>query len=166
MLKQNEDCHIINTSSTAGLISSQFHEGIYDMTKHAVVALSEGLSNELSAKKSKIKVSVLCPGLVKTNLLESKRNSPLSISDREINFDVSVENFLEIHPEAKSDMKKWMGWWKRGISPEKVGEVVFKAIKDDVFYILTDNSDLLKGMIENRMKRILKALEQNEKYMK
>ncbi|MBY8986217.1 MAG: SDR family NAD(P)-dependent oxidoreductase [Candidatus Lokiarchaeota archaeon] len=165
MLKQNEDCHIVNTSSTAGLISPQFYEGIYDLTKHGVVSISEALSYELSALNSKIKVSVLCPGMVKTNLIESRRNSPKSILDREIDFKGSLEILLRAHPEAESTLNMWKGWWKRGISPEKVGHVVFNAIKDQAFYILTDTSLGLKKMLENRMKRILNAFEQNKKYV-
>ncbi len=54
---------------------------------------------------------------------------------------------------------------KRGISPDKVGDIVFEAIKDQVFYILLDTSPAFMRMIENRMRRILKALEQNQKYV-
>ena len=166
MLNQDENCHIINVSSTAGLISSQHYDGIYTLTKQGVVAISEALSNELDALNSKIRVSVLCPSLVKTNILKSKRNFPEFIQNREINFEKSLEIFTKNHPEAEPALKRWMGWWKNGISPDKVGEIVFKAIKDNAFYILTDNGLVLKRMVENRMKRILKAFEQNEKYIK
>ena len=52
MLNQDENCHIINVSSTAGLISSQHYDGIYTLTKQGVVAISEALSNELDALKT------------------------------------------------------------------------------------------------------------------
>jgi hypothetical protein len=115
---------------------------------------------------SKIKVSILCPSLVKTNLLKSRRNLPKIIQNRKIDAEKSLENFTREHPEAEPALNRWMGWWENGISPDKVGEIVFKAIKDDVFYILTDTGPILKKMVENRMKRILKAFEQNEKYIK
>ena len=166
MLNQDENCHIINVSSTAGLISSQFYDGIYTLTKQGVVAISEALFNELTALNSKIKVSVLCPSLVKTNLLESRRNFPEIIQNREINVEKTLEIFTKNHPEAEPALKRWMGWWENGISPDKVGEIVFKAIKDNAFYILTDNGSVLKRMVENRMNRILKAFKQNEKYIK
>jgi len=166
MLNQDENCHIINVSSTAGLTSSQYYDGIYNLTKHGVVAISEALSNELGALNSKIKVSVLCPSLVKTNLLKSRRNIPKFIQNRENNFEKSLEILTKEHPEAVPALNRWMGWWKNGISPDKVGEITFKAIKDNAFYILTDTGPILKKMVENRMKRILKAFEQNEKYIK
>ncbi|MFW9821626.1 MAG: SDR family NAD(P)-dependent oxidoreductase [Candidatus Thorarchaeota archaeon] len=164
MLKQNEECHIINTASTAGLISTQY-EGIYALTKFGIVSLSETLSNELTALKSKIKVSVLCPGLVKTHLIEPKSRSPKNIIHHNINFKNSVESLLRTHPEAETWMNLWMDWWENGISPEIVGEVVFKAIKDQTFYILTDTSPGLKNMIEGRFKRILNEFERNQKYL-
>ena len=62
MLKQDNECHIVNTSSLAGLIITPF-QSVYNVTKHGIVALSETLSYELKEMNSKIKVSVLCPGV-------------------------------------------------------------------------------------------------------
>ncbi len=67
MLKQDYGCHIINTSSIAGLTTYTLN-GIYAVTKHRIVAFSETLSNDLKVVNSKIKVSVLCPGAVLTNI--------------------------------------------------------------------------------------------------
>ena len=62
MLEEDTECHIVNTASLAGLISSP-GLGAYKVTKHAVVTLSETLYHELAERGSKVKVSVLCPGL-------------------------------------------------------------------------------------------------------
>jgi len=165
MLEQDENCHIINVASTAGITSSEHYDGIYNLSKHGVVAISEALSNELTALNSKIKVSVLCPSLVKTNLINSRKKFTEAIQNRDIKFEKSLENITREHPEAELALNRWMEWWNQGISPDKVGEIVFKAIKDSVFYILTDTGPVLRKMVENRMKRILKAFDQNKKYI-
>ncbi|HEY2179818.1 MAG TPA: SDR family NAD(P)-dependent oxidoreductase, partial [Caulobacteraceae bacterium] len=64
--------HIVNTASIAGLISGSGNA--YNVTKYGVVALSEGLRVELAPRG--IGVSVLCPGFIRTNILESQRNLP------------------------------------------------------------------------------------------
>jgi len=66
MLDQNEG-HIVNTASMAGLVAMPSF-GPYNATKHAVVAISEGLFMEMAAKGSNVSCSVLCPGFVKTSL--------------------------------------------------------------------------------------------------
>jgi NAD(P)-dependent dehydrogenase (short-subunit alcohol dehydrogenase family) len=75
MLAQNTECHIINTSSSAGLIAGG-SSAPYSVTKHAVVALSESLYLTLQQRNSLVKVSVLCPGLVRTNIINAERNRP------------------------------------------------------------------------------------------
>src|ERR1044071_1599934 len=75
MLKQADECHIVNTASMAGLVSGPAL-GVYKVTKHGVVSLSETLQCELALMKSKVGVSVLCPAGVKTRVMESERNRP------------------------------------------------------------------------------------------
>src|SRR4029077_16892097 len=75
MLEQDTESHIVNTASMAGLISSP-GLGAYKVTKHAVVTLSETLYHELAERAAKVKVSVLCPGVVSTRIMESARNRP------------------------------------------------------------------------------------------
>jgi NADP-dependent 3-hydroxy acid dehydrogenase YdfG len=165
MLKQDEDCHVVNTSSMAGLISSGY-EGIYSITKHGVVALSEALSNELSGMNSKIKVSVLCPGFVKTNILNCIRNAPKNVPNRDINFETGLETMIKAHPEAEQFLNMFMSMWESGLSPDKAGDIVFEAIKDDAFYIFTDTGIFWKNMVNDRMNGILEALKKNKAYSK
>src|SRR5947209_3090517 len=75
MLAQDTECHIVNTASMAGLISGP-GLGAYKVTKHGVVALSETLYHELAERGAKVKVSVLCPGVVSTRIMEGGRNRP------------------------------------------------------------------------------------------
>ena len=81
MLAQNTECHIVNTSSFAGLMAG-YPGAPYAVTKHAVVALSECLYLELEQRNARIKVSVLCPGNVKTNINDFERNRPVALQER------------------------------------------------------------------------------------
>jgi short-subunit dehydrogenase len=68
MIKHNEEGHVLNTISLAGILPG---EGIYGVSKHAALALSESLWQGLRDAKSNIGASVLCPGFVNTNIVES-----------------------------------------------------------------------------------------------
>ncbi|MDZ7632562.1 MAG: SDR family NAD(P)-dependent oxidoreductase [Gemmatimonadaceae bacterium] len=77
MLAHGEPAHIVNTASAAGLISAP-NMGIYNVSKHAVVALSETLHQDLTLVGANIGVSVLCPAFVPTGIAQSHRNRPSS----------------------------------------------------------------------------------------
>ena len=73
MLEHGEEGHIVNTASLAGLIPGG---GAYGVTKHGVLALSEGLYRDLKARDARIGASVLCPGFVNTGIFKAERNRP------------------------------------------------------------------------------------------
>ena len=76
MLKQGEEAHIVNTASVAGLIAGAGNAS-YTASKFGVVGLSEVLHHELlAASGGKVKVSVLCPALTNTRIIEAGRNHP------------------------------------------------------------------------------------------
>jgi NAD(P)-dependent dehydrogenase (short-subunit alcohol dehydrogenase family) len=75
MIAAGEEGHVVNTASVAGLTCPAFM-GPYNVTKHAVVALSETLLAEIGSTGAPIGVSVLCPGWVQTRIHESDRNKP------------------------------------------------------------------------------------------
>ena len=75
MLRQDEEGHVLNTASTAGLTSGP-NLPIYGATKHAVVRISEALHQQLAQRQAKVKVSVLCPGGVRTRIALASRNRP------------------------------------------------------------------------------------------
>jgi NAD(P)-dependent dehydrogenase (short-subunit alcohol dehydrogenase family) len=165
---QDHESHIINTASIAGLTTYTLN-GIYGPIKHAIVAISETLNNELRVVNSKIKVSVLCPGAVLTNLGSSARNRPeeLKNPEPEMIYSKRIMKFLLDYPEFKSIVTQFgQGVSERGISGEKAGDIVFEAIKDDAFYILTDSGEWLEELVKNRMNNILNSFEQNKKYNK
>ena len=75
MLAQGGEGHIVNTASVAGLISPP-SSAMYNITKHAVVTLTETLYHDLARKQSKIGCSVLCPAYVPTGIADSERSRP------------------------------------------------------------------------------------------
>jgi NAD(P)-dependent dehydrogenase (short-subunit alcohol dehydrogenase family) len=75
MIRAGRPAHVVNTASVAGLLSPP-NLGVYNVSKHGVVALSETLYHDLNLVKSSVGVSVLCPAFVPTGIAESERNRP------------------------------------------------------------------------------------------
>jgi NAD(P)-dependent dehydrogenase (short-subunit alcohol dehydrogenase family) len=140
MLEQGDEGHIVNTASMAGLIQGG---GIYGVTKHAVVALSESLFNEFAAREAKIGVSVLCPGWVRTRIMESERNRP----------EAPREDPGERGPEIEAMRAVVQQMIDGGLDPREVGRIVLDAIRARRFYVLTHPT--WKNMIRHRMENIL-----------
>ncbi|MHA1192073.1 MAG: SDR family NAD(P)-dependent oxidoreductase [Promethearchaeota archaeon] len=149
MLKQNNDCYIVNTSSIEGLISSGIGGATYGVSKHGLICLSERLALELEQQEAKIKVSVLCPGFVSTNIFLtgiSRLDDPSQFMDdsglelkREL-----LSQFLEASPPQ---------------SPDEVAEITFQAIQDEKFYIFTHKQPVIKDIIKERFDNILKEFD-------
>ena len=132
------DGHVVNTASVAGLISPP-GMGIYNVTKHAVVALSETLYQDLRVQNSAVGVSVLCPAYVPTRISESERNRPKELVGAPA-------------PEAmKQNLRKAVSSGK--LSADDVARAVVAAVKEEHFYILTHPR--IKGAIQARMEDIL-----------
>ncbi|HYY62685.1 MAG TPA: SDR family NAD(P)-dependent oxidoreductase, partial [Burkholderiales bacterium] len=70
--------HVVNTASVAGIINPP-GTAAYNVTKHAVVALSETLYHDLRERNSAVGVSVLCPAYVPTGIMNSERNRPADL---------------------------------------------------------------------------------------
>ena len=81
MLKQDCECHVVNTASAAGLVSAPLMS-VYNVSKHAVVTLSETLFHDLRLAKAKMGVSVLCPAYVPTNIRSAERTEEAIASGR------------------------------------------------------------------------------------
>ena len=127
LLRQETEARIINTASMAGLLSGPFF-GVYNATKAAVVSMSETLQTELSISTSgKVRVLVLCPGMVKTRIGGSERNRPDALMNL-LNAGVS--------PAAEDAASPYPGH-EAGMSAPEVAEIVLKALREDRFYILT-----------------------------
>jgi NAD(P)-dependent dehydrogenase (short-subunit alcohol dehydrogenase family) len=125
MIEQGEG-HIVNTASMAGLVSAPFM-GLYNVSKHGVVTLSETLLSDLQLVGAQgVGVSVLCPGWVKTRIHEAGRNRPAEMSESEEvqTLDASMQEFIA-------------GVIAGGLDPADVAGMVVHAIKTDHFYVLT-----------------------------
>lgn len=142
MLEKGEEGHIVNTASMAGLLSAPALAA-YNVTKFGVVTLSEGLHHDLALRKSRIKVSVLCPSWVKTRIAESERQrEPGERSDFAKLEKVSAMTSLAI-------MKAVLN----GMEPQQVASDVINAVKTEKFYILTHAN--AKAGVKLRMEDIL-----------
>lgn len=144
MLAQNEQCHIINTASAAGLIASA-GLGIYKVSKHGVVTISETLALELAERNANIKVSVLCPEWVNTRITEAERNRPTPLQNAQTDSPPSAETQAAMQALARVV--------KAGISPAQVADAVFEAVRQEKFYILTHPET--KAAVQIRMNDIL-----------
>ena len=140
LMKRNEG-HVVNTASVAGIISPP-GSGAYNVTKHAVVTLSETLHHELRERGSAIGVSVLCPAYVPTGIADSERNRPAGLEAT-----VKTKEML-----ARQQMLKKAVSSGR-LSADDVAKAVVQAIGEDRFYILTHPR--IKGAIGARMEDIL-----------
>ena len=140
LLKRNEG-HVVNTASVAGIINPP-GSSAYNVTKHAVVALSETLHHDLRERGSAVGVSVLCPAYVPTGIADSERNRPAGIQAT-----VKTKEML-----AREQMLKKAVSSGR-LSADDVAKAVVQAIKEERFYILTHPR--IKGAIGARMEDIL-----------
>ena len=140
LIAQDEG-HIVNTASVAGLISPPA-SAAYNVTKHAVVTLSESLCHDLRERNSRVGVSVLCPAYVPTGIADSERNRPAG----------SVPGQLSEKTKEKQAMLRKAVTSGR-LSAEDVARAVVEAIKAERFYILTHAK--IKGAIRARMEDIL-----------
>jgi NAD(P)-dependent dehydrogenase (short-subunit alcohol dehydrogenase family) len=130
-LMAQDEGHVVNTASMAGL-QGYGVLGIYCTTKFAVVGLSESLAQELSTSGSKVGVSVVCPGFVKTRLATFERNMPEAVR--------RVTDGFE-------------GWLSQpimaGIPPDEVADAVLEGIVSGRLYVLT-HPDMARTAFEQR----------------
>lgn len=140
LIAQDEG-HIVNTASVAGLISPP-GMGAYCVSKHAVVTLSEALHHDLRERGSRVGVSVLCPAYVPTGIADSERNRPPGLA-------VSSKSTERLAKEAA--LRKAVAAGK--LSPDDVARAVIAAVKENRFYVLTHPG--IKGAVRARMEDVL-----------
>jgi len=122
MQAHGEGGHIVNTASMAGVITSP-GLGVYNASKFAVVGLSEALRTALAG--SNIGVSVLCPGMVKTRILEREGTRPSQFVPNEKGAETAAKAHSEVMQLAM----------QIGIEPEVVAQKVVDAIKANQLYV-------------------------------
>jgi NAD(P)-dependent dehydrogenase (short-subunit alcohol dehydrogenase family) len=144
ILLEQDEGHVINTASMAGLnTSAPGSMGVYSVSKHAVVALSESLQVSLRVRGANVGVSVLCPAWVRTNISESKRNRPAEYP--------AIEP--ERTPQATAAIEYVRGLVAAGSPPADMAAAVVDAIHKERFYVLP-HREALPG-VRQRMEDIL-----------
>lgn len=129
MISAGKPAHVINTASVAGLLSPP-NLGVYNVSKHGVVALSETLYHDLNLVKAAVGVSVLCPAFVPTGIAESERNRP----DRfQLQTPPSESSRAAMHATQKAVRSG-------KITAREVAEKTFAAVENNQFYIVTHDN--------------------------
>ncbi len=134
MVAQGQGGHVVNTASMAGLIASK-GMGVYNTTKYAVVGLSETLQRDL--REYEIGVSVVCPLGVATNIGASERNRPAELAEKTV---------ASTPVELVGDH----------LAPERVSELVMKAIEIGELYVVTHPE--AAPYIQKRFERIQRGV--------
>ena len=119
ILEQDEGGHVVSTASMAGMVGLR-GAGPYNATKFAVVGMMETFAAD--HRKHNIDASVLCPGIVATNIGESGRNRP-------------EEYGGAVKPSDKDGTAEMLA---QGLDPDIVGDLVLEAVRENQFYIFTD----------------------------
>lgn len=141
MIAQGDECHIVNTSSMASMCTLPF-AGIYHMTKHAALALSECLFHELAMVAPQVNVSCLCPELVDTGIATSARNRPANLAEENIT-DMQTMSMTAI-TDATAE----------SLAPRVLADRVLQAIKDNLFYILPPSGNPWRDTADTRLEDI------------
>lgn len=124
LLAADRPAHILNTTSISGFLSGG-GSAVYGASKHAAVRLSEALYASLQERNAKIRVSMLCPGLVNTRIFETERVRPDNLR--------TGADLIE-EPEALQSIAS------RGADPADIAEEAFRGMEADLFYIITTSS--------------------------
>jgi NAD(P)-dependent dehydrogenase (short-subunit alcohol dehydrogenase family) len=133
--------HIVNTASMAGLLTPP-NMGIYNVSKHAVVSLTETLYQDLKLVSDQLSASVLCPYFVPTGISQSHRNKPAELADEKATQSQMIG-------QAQSDKAVSSG----KVTAAEVAQMVFDAISADRFYIFSHPRAL--GNVRARMEGIV-----------
>lgn len=125
LIEEQGEGHINSTASMAGLYAGA-SLGAYNVAKHGVVALMASLERDLRWRESKVRASVLCPGPIDTQIVDSERNRD--------------PNDAANHIESEQGQKFWEFLTRtlaNGMDPAEVGPMVLDAVLNEKFWILT-----------------------------
>jgi len=135
--------HIVNTASMAGLVNPP-NMGVYNVSKHAVVALSETLYQDLSLVSDQVHAHVLCPFFVATGIHQSERNRPEGLSNP-----AAKPTRSQLIAQAMTQKAVTSG----KVTAAMVAQYVLDAVRDDRFYIYSHPKAL--GSVQIRMEDVL-----------
>ncbi|MEM7141858.1 MAG: SDR family NAD(P)-dependent oxidoreductase [Actinomycetota bacterium] len=132
---ENGEGHVINTASMAGHLPGH---SAYSATKWAVVGITQGLYHQMYREKTGVGVSCLCPGFVRTGIIDSERNRPEEAAPPALYEPTPQEEF------ATTFIREMVN---SGRPPEEVAEMVHDAVVNDTFWIFTD-LEMVSGLAE------------------
>ncbi len=142
LLEQGDEGHVVNTASMGGLIAGSQTEAVYMTAKHAVVALSEGLQDQLASIGDKVKCSVLCPAFVTSDVFDNYE----TLRPEGVRSHLATEQGRQM----VDGMKHFL---KTGMPARRAGEIVLEAIREERFYVLTHPE--WASMVEGRLRGII-----------
>ena len=128
LLAQDEEAHIVNTCSATSIVMPS---NMYGVSKHAVLALSEVVYGQLKQRDAKVGITALCPGIIRTRLFEGWRNRPLELRNE------TEPDGSQAGRELRRTMHERLN--STGMQPAVVADLVVDAIRNDVFYLITDH---------------------------
>ena len=145
MLAAGHPGHVLNTASMQGVTSGPLIPE-YTVSKHAVVALSEALRAQLTARRAPVGVTVLCPAAVRTDLA-AREHQRLSAAGQDQPWAVAPGSGERRH-------------WEGAVPPAAVAAAALAAIRDDRFYVFTHSGS--RARVRARLGPILDALDASE----
>ncbi|MEU4542529.1 SDR family NAD(P)-dependent oxidoreductase [Nonomuraea dietziae] len=123
MIEQGTEGHIVNTVSVAGLFAGA-NTGGHAVTKYAALAASQSLALDLAQIGSKLRVTALCPGGVRTGISRSERVRPADLVVARTRDDLTSQEWLD-------------GMLEKGMEPAEVADATVDAIRQEHFLVLT-----------------------------
>ena len=144
--------HMVNTASMAGLVCAP-NMGVYNVSKHAVVAMTETLQQDLSLVTDQIRASVLCPYFVPTGISRSHRNRPDALRSE----DKPTQS--QLIAQAMSDKAVSSG----KVSAADVAQATFAAIERSQFYIYSHPNAL--GPVQTRLEDVLQGRNPSDPFV-
>jgi NAD(P)-dependent dehydrogenase (short-subunit alcohol dehydrogenase family) len=134
--------HIVNTASMAGLLTAPAM-GVYGVSKHAVVALSEALYQDLSLVTDRVRCSVLCPSYVSTAIGKADRNRPQHLANE------TPMTPSQLAARAVSENSIASG----GMSAGEVSRLTFEAVREGRFHVFPHPEAL--ALVRRRFENIV-----------
>ena len=136
------DGHIVNTASMAGLLNAP-NMGVYNVTKHAVVAMSETLYQDLALVSTRVHAHVLCPFFVPTGIHQSERNRPAEFRQ------AAAPTRSQLIAQAMSDQAVTKG----KVTAAQVAQFVYDAMDENRFYVFSHPKSL--ASVQTRLEDIM-----------
>jgi NAD(P)-dependent dehydrogenase (short-subunit alcohol dehydrogenase family) len=143
MLEGGDEGHVVNTASIAGLVSGA---NPYNVSKHGVVCFTEGLYRDLREIGARVSASVVCPGLIDTKILDAERNRGEGFG--------GPTDLAEHRPELNDFSRDFAAALRGGYPPDVVAAHVVDGIRNDQFYVLPSQAELL-AVVDQRFTGLL-----------